>query len=244
MIKFFRKIRQNLISEGKTVNYLKYAFGEIVLVMVGILLALQVNNWNEFIKEREKEKKIISELIVNMETNHLNFEEYINGGKSFDYASDFVISILNKERVYSDSLDIMLNLAIQNRSHFTYSNAAYESLKNLGFDIISNDSLRRAIISIYEEVYPDLMNSLEWRSDNEFMINYFDQHFLPVSGDGYLIWKPYNIEIQINDNYFKSLIAKIKIQRQFYKSRVSNTMVKSQIVLEQLKNELKKTNNN
>ena len=87
MIKFFRKIRQNLISEGKTVNYLKYAFGEIVLVMVGILLALQVNNWNEFIKEREKEKKIISELIVNMETNHLDFEDYINGGKSFDYAS-------------------------------------------------------------------------------------------------------------------------------------------------------------
>ena len=47
MIKFFRRIRQNLLMENKTGKYFKYAIGEIVLVMIGILLALQVNNWNE-----------------------------------------------------------------------------------------------------------------------------------------------------------------------------------------------------
>ena len=47
MIKFFRKIRQNLLSEGKTGKYFKYAIGEIVLVVIGILIALQINNWNE-----------------------------------------------------------------------------------------------------------------------------------------------------------------------------------------------------
>jgi len=47
MIKFFRKIRQNLLSEGKTGKYLKYAIGEIVLVVIGILIALSINNWNE-----------------------------------------------------------------------------------------------------------------------------------------------------------------------------------------------------
>lgn len=47
MIKFFRKIRQNLLLEGKTGTYLKYAIGEILLVVIGILIALQVNNWNE-----------------------------------------------------------------------------------------------------------------------------------------------------------------------------------------------------
>ena len=52
MLKFFRKIRQNLLSEGKTGKYFKYAIGEIALVMIGILLALQVNNWNE---NRKKE---------------------------------------------------------------------------------------------------------------------------------------------------------------------------------------------
>jgi len=46
MIKLFRNIRQNLLSEGKSVKYLKYAFGEIILVVIGILIALQINNWN------------------------------------------------------------------------------------------------------------------------------------------------------------------------------------------------------
>ena len=47
MIKFFRKIRQNLIMENKKGKYFKYAIGEIILVVVGILIALSINNWNE-----------------------------------------------------------------------------------------------------------------------------------------------------------------------------------------------------
>ena len=47
MIKFFRTIRQKLLSEGNTGKYLKYAIGEILLVVIGILIALQVNTWNE-----------------------------------------------------------------------------------------------------------------------------------------------------------------------------------------------------
>ena len=47
MIKLFRNIRQKLVTEGKTTNYLKYAIGEIVLVVIGILIALQINNWNK-----------------------------------------------------------------------------------------------------------------------------------------------------------------------------------------------------
>ncbi|MDF0705772.1 DUF6090 family protein [Flagellimonas okinawensis] len=47
MIKFFRKIRQDLLNEGKTSKYLKYALGEIMLVVIGILIALGINNWNQ-----------------------------------------------------------------------------------------------------------------------------------------------------------------------------------------------------
>ncbi|HKK12489.1 MAG TPA: DUF6090 family protein [Flavobacteriaceae bacterium] len=59
MIKFFRNIRQKIIKEGKTANYLKYAIGEIVLVVIGILIALQINNWNENRKNRIIEKKYL-----------------------------------------------------------------------------------------------------------------------------------------------------------------------------------------
>ena len=64
MIKFFRQIRQNLIMENKTGKYLKYAIGEIVLVVIGILIALQINNWNENRKEKQQEKAILYQLIT------------------------------------------------------------------------------------------------------------------------------------------------------------------------------------
>ena len=71
MIKFFRSIRHNLLAEGKTEKYLKYAIGEIVLVVIGILIALQINNWNEQRKIREAEREILqnlkSELLINKE---------------------------------------------------------------------------------------------------------------------------------------------------------------------------------
>lgn len=47
MFKFFRHIQQQLVSEGKTAKYFKYTIGEIALVVIGILIALQINNWNE-----------------------------------------------------------------------------------------------------------------------------------------------------------------------------------------------------
>ena len=56
MIKFFRKIRQNLVSEGKNSKYFKYAIGEIILVVIGILIALQINNWNIKVQERNAER--------------------------------------------------------------------------------------------------------------------------------------------------------------------------------------------
>ena len=62
MIKFFRKIRQDLLSKGKTGKYLKYAIGEIILVVIGILIALSINNWNENNKNSKQEGQILLQL--------------------------------------------------------------------------------------------------------------------------------------------------------------------------------------
>ncbi len=59
MLKFFRRIRRRLIDEGKLKSYLVYAVGEILLVMIGILLALQVNNWNQSSQTKAKEQKML-----------------------------------------------------------------------------------------------------------------------------------------------------------------------------------------
>ena len=62
MIKFFRLIRQNLLNEGKVAKYFKYAIGEIVLVVIGILIALQVNDWNETRKSKENQIAYLNNL--------------------------------------------------------------------------------------------------------------------------------------------------------------------------------------
>ena len=74
MIKFFRHIRRQLLGEGKTGKYLKYAIGEILLVMVGILLALQVNNWNEKRLEALQEKTTLSNLNTEFKENLKNLD--------------------------------------------------------------------------------------------------------------------------------------------------------------------------
>ena len=62
MIKFFRQIRFKLMETGKTSRYFKYAIGEIILVVIGILIALQINNWNENRKEQAKERTYLNNL--------------------------------------------------------------------------------------------------------------------------------------------------------------------------------------
>ncbi|MCB0663372.1 MAG: hypothetical protein KDC24_11575, partial [Saprospiraceae bacterium] len=66
MIKFFRKIRENLLSENKFSKYLLYALGEIVLVVAGILIALSINNSIESRKKQKLEKEILTEIRNNL----------------------------------------------------------------------------------------------------------------------------------------------------------------------------------
>ena len=75
MIKFFRKIRQNLLMENKTSKYFKYAIGEIVLVVIGILIALQINNWNEKSKEKTKLKMILTSVYKDLAADSLAIQK-------------------------------------------------------------------------------------------------------------------------------------------------------------------------
>ena len=69
MLKFFRNIRQKLLNEGKTTSYLKYAIGEIILVIIGILMALQINNWNEDRKEKKLEFYLLNQIKTDIQAD-------------------------------------------------------------------------------------------------------------------------------------------------------------------------------
>jgi len=75
MLKFFRKIRQNLIKENKVGNYLKYAIGEILLVVIGILIALQINNANEAHKAKRSEQVVLKNLVQDLRADSLAFSD-------------------------------------------------------------------------------------------------------------------------------------------------------------------------
>jgi hypothetical protein len=101
MIKIFRKIRQNLIAEGKTTKYFKYAIGEIILVVIGILIALQLNNWNQNqgINKQIKNYKIsiLSEIQNDLEELHridsLNLSSIANIKAYFSYYNSMLVNI-------------------------------------------------------------------------------------------------------------------------------------------------------
>ncbi|RNC92090.1 MAG: hypothetical protein ED555_02990 [Allomuricauda sp.] len=78
MIKFFRRIRQKLLSENTFSKYLLYAVGEIILVVIGILIALQINTWNEERKERLREQAILKSLSIDFRTNIDNVDDAYN----------------------------------------------------------------------------------------------------------------------------------------------------------------------
>ena len=84
MLKFFRKIRQNLLSEGKTAKYLKYALGEIVLVVIGILIALSINNWNEDRKDTNREKATLYKFLQDLKSDSTYFQVNLGKIRSID----------------------------------------------------------------------------------------------------------------------------------------------------------------
>ena len=77
MIRFFRNIRQKLAAQNKVAAYLRYAIGEILLVVIGILIALQVNNWNEQQKLKTSEQVVLKSLLKEFEHNQELLENSI-----------------------------------------------------------------------------------------------------------------------------------------------------------------------
>jgi len=87
MIKFFRKIRQQLLLKNRFSKYLLYAIGEIILVVIGILIALQINNWNEIRKIRNTEQQYLLSLKEEFSFNKVELKNIMNRNKlNFDYA--------------------------------------------------------------------------------------------------------------------------------------------------------------
>jgi len=151
MIKFFRKIRYNLMEQNKTGKYLKYAIGEIALVVIGILIALSINNWNEGNKRTAQEVKILKEIISELETAVDDIESDLKDHHRNLNSSKIVRDVILYKKKQNDTLNIHFLYAIDDET-FTTKESAFESLQSMGLDIISNDSIRQEITTVYMRI--------------------------------------------------------------------------------------------
>lgn len=152
MIKFFRKIRYNLMSENKTGKYFKYAIGEIILVVIGILIALQINNWNEANKTKQLETKVLKELHSNLTLDLKEIQHDIASMDSIVKACNDINVYLKTNEAPSSKFNNMTTL-LRVIPHFDPNNSGYRLLQSKGVEVISNDSLRNNISLLYERDY-------------------------------------------------------------------------------------------
>jgi len=109
MIKFFRNIRQKLAAENKVMAYLRYAIGEILLVVIGILIALQINNWNEKRQQSELKTVYISRLISDIQQDTLNVQIIKKQTEEAQEIINSTIHILNTESDLLKTMQVLEN---------------------------------------------------------------------------------------------------------------------------------------
>ena len=158
MIPFFRKIRKTLADDNKPIKYLRYAIGEIVLVVIGILIALSINNWNEQRKNQDDVHLSLFQILNDLKQEELLLQKHnLSEKKSIDYLTN--VSKGNYNAVHLDSLLIYLDLYFS----FFKNNNAYSGLKETGkFSTINNTLLKAKISSYYEEGYETLIADTQW----------------------------------------------------------------------------------
>ena len=186
MTKFFQKIRHGLINQGKTGKYFKYAIGEIVLVVIGILIALQINNWSETDKNKSIEKEYFKELQEDFE---INLQISLSTIDNIEEAIPKLISLLKQSslEIPSISVDSLNNYCALLSSMPAYfsTDRTYNNLIGSGdFKLIRSSSLKSKIADYYK--YVDLIKLVQTTHEMDlvnafqpYIIEYLDYQAIP-----------------------------------------------------------------
>lgn len=202
MAKLFRKNRLNQLSKKRSRMYFMYAIGEIFLVVIGILIALQISNWSQLNKEKVLEIKSLREVVDAVENDLYDINENIIGfGHRID-SYKTLLEYLEEKLDWDDILQEKLN-NIKGITSFISNIGPYETLKSRGLSTITNDSLRLKIASYYDIEYERLYTR-ESRYHEHF-INYIKPSIMKYFHID-IILEPVNYESLLKDFQFKQII--------------------------------------
>ena len=151
MIAFFRKLRQKTMEGGKVKKYVLYAIGEIVLVVIGILIALQINNWNEAHKDRQLERVYYCKLLEDVTQDQILLRKLVEEDQERIQWVNQTIHLLQQERVNrAEVANAMRNSISLIRFNFKPSLSAFDDLKSSGkLGIIRDLELKKKLLNYY-----------------------------------------------------------------------------------------------
>lgn len=224
MINFFRKIRQKLLSDGKIWKYLTYAIGEIILVVIGILIALQINNWNENRKNRAFEIFTLKEVQNNLKNDSIQIHDIlVNRIKVANSLKNMSTNDLHTMPLEQLAKDIA---HLWGFDRFFPNRNGYEALKSRGFQV-SNPELRSALGKYYEN---DLLRVSASIYDLEVA---FSNDFTPLIQKGYFGIRDSEQALELinpkNEDLHKDLIQYVTTFSPNHRASVKNITEFSEI---------------
>ena len=181
MIKFFRNIRKTLLKEGKTSNYLKYAIGEIILVVIGILIALQINNWNSNRIKKQKEIVYITNIKRDLKEQLKTIEAQIDSETQINNVATPIIVYYKENQGFNiDSVFTRTIGKLTVRTTFIKNSPTYTELISSGnIDIIGDNILKDNIINYYQEL--ERIELIINKNNNLFTDSVFIPEMLKIS---------------------------------------------------------------
>lgn len=159
-----------MIKNNKPSNYLLYAIGEVLLVVVGILIAVQLNNLNESRKERAVEVDILQGIRSDVLKDTIDINLNILGYKELIKSDSILIDHLVKKKEINETLVARLNSAARADFILILHNSYFQEAKLKGLSIISNKTLRESISRLYEFDYKVVIEVEELESFDHFKL--------------------------------------------------------------------------
>ena len=199
MIRLFKKDKKKFIYSRKIRNYLAYSIGEIILVVIGILIAVYINNWDLNQLKQDNGVKALKIVKRDLQTEKYVLEDF---KKRYSYTRKYLIDIL-----YNNKTDNLDSLKFHFGPYVHYKmNSEYISLKSSGkLNLISNSKLRSKLVNFYE-VYYSIYKELE--EEHKFFIDkrvndYFFNQF-PSDTSNFVDSK--FVKSKLNDQTFKKIL--------------------------------------
>ena len=188
MIKFFRRIRRRLLSENKFSQYLIYAVGEIILVVIGILIALQINSWNNYNMERKNEQLILQNFRKNLNTDYQLLDRFHDDVTLASKTVDSILYMVNNPKeisIFSFSVGIE---KILSNTYFQSTSSTFDQAISTGkIDLIQNDSLRSELLDYYKLSKLNFEDNRILETNNDFVFPSIFSAIAPTKSIAYAL---------------------------------------------------------